>query len=355
MAITKLGPLLSGIRGTVGGVVFSENKAGTFAKLWAPPSQPRTSRQSIERAYLAQMPNLWRDLTGVQQAAWDTFAALAAQELTNSLGDAYYISGYGWFCKCNVRLLRVGLTPLVPVPTQARPAAPTIDDFRVCTAGAVEPDLCCCGVATASTDQGAPNLPSAAFDDNLVTHWRTLAPNTTGWLKYVFPGAENVKHYALWSDDPPSTQLGIDWTFQVWTSGAWVTLHTVSTMSYVGAAWNHFYFPNPYTETDYRINITLNNGHPTNLIVFELEMFTADENKSVICFPEDDFDSAPDWDLILHISLGGSIGRQVQYPGFYEIIASQTPGRWFQLFQDELETVFGTIQEQRSWFCQLYR
>lgn len=353
MAIIKIGPPLSGIRGTIGGITFSANGSGTYAKLWAPPVNPRSPNQATQRAYVSRMPELWRDMTDAQRAAWDTFAALGAQELTNSLGEAYYASGLNWFVKCNVRLLRVGRTPLVPVPTQARPAAPTIDDFRVCVAGS-ESDLCICGAATASTETVGFEA-SKAFDNNTVTQWKTLAPNPTGWIQYAFCANQNIKHLAVWPRAAAAWATNPkDFTFQV-NSGGWQTLLTVTNMLWVADEFNHFYFPNTYDETDYRINITANHGDPNNVIIKEIQMFAGDEGASVICYPEDEFEDTPDYDLILHVSMGPTIGRQVQYPGYLEILALQSPGRWFELFQTEILDVFGTISDQRSWFAQLAR
>ncbi len=354
MAIIKLGALISGIRGTVGGVIFSENGSGPYAKLWAPPSQPMTSRQTIQRALLSQMPNLWRDLTPVEQTAWDTFAALAAQELFNPLGESYYASGFAWFNKCNIRLLRVGRATRSAVPTQARPGAATIDDFRICVAG-TESDLSICGVVSSSTDIPPGGADSNAFDNNLATYWSTAAPLTTGWIAYDHCDPHNVKHYAIWHPNIAWSTYPKTWTFEVWTGGAWEILHTVTDMVWTLNAWNHFYFPNPYTETKYRWNVTVNMGHATSLRILELQMFAGDEGASVVCYPEDNFSNAPTYDLILHISIGGSTGKQVQYPGYYEILAQQSPGRWFTTFQGQLPPVFGTVLEQRSWFCRLYR
>ncbi len=354
MAITKLGPLLSGIRGTVGGVTFSENGAGTFAKIWSPPSQPMTEKQTTQRSHLSRIPDLWRALTTVQKDAWATFAALPAQELFNSLGVSYYNSGYLWFAKCNTRLLRIGRSPIVAVPSQARPAAPSIDDFRVCVAGS-ESDLCCCGTATASTFRDAATTPAKAFDNNLVTQWNTAIATPTGWLKYVFPSAENVKRYRISISNFTLTRHPKDWTLEVWSAAAWQVIHTVSSMAFTANEWYEWFCPNPYTETDYRINITANQGDVDRLAIYEMECYSADLGDSVVSYPEDSFAAATDYDLILQISLGGSTGKRVQYPGFYEILATQVGGRWYALFQDELLDVFGTILENRSWFCNVYR
>lgn len=353
MAIIKVGAPLDGIRGTIGSITYSANKSGPYAKLWAPTTTPNTPNQTIEQGFMGQMPELWRALTGAQQAAWDVFAALAAQELTNSLGEAYYISGYGWFCKCNLRLLRVARTPIVPVPTQARPAPPTIDDFRVCVAG-TESDLCTCGVASASTEDGAQTADKA-FDNVLGTHWSTPNGTTTGWLRYDHCDPVNVKRYRMYPMVGALNASPADWTFEVWTGGAWETIHTVTGEAGWALEWQDFYCPNPYTETDYRWDITANQGHANRLKVAEAEMYAGDEGSSVVIYPEDDFADAPDYDLILHIAMAVSTGRQVHYPGFYEMLAKQSPTRWYETFQAELLAKFGTISLDRAWFAQLYR
>lgn len=353
MAIITVGAPLSGIRGTVGGITYSANKSGPYAKQWAPSTTPNTPTQTIEQGFLGSMPQLWRALTPVQQAAWDTFAALAAQELTNSLGQAYYISGFGWFCKCNVRLLRVGRATIVPVPTQARPAAPTIDDFRVCVAG-TESDLCTCGVATSSSDDGVHDA-SKAFDNNLSSTWITAFGVTAAWIRYDLCDVANVKHYRI---HPIATALNAspaDWTFEVFSGAAWQVIHTVTGEAGWADQWYDFYCPNPYTETDYRIDVTANQGHANSLMIAEIEFMAGDEGSSVIIYPEDEFANAPDYDLILHIAMANSTGRQVQYPGFYQILAMQDPTRWHEVFQTELEAKFGTISLNRAWFAQLYR
>jgi len=126
MAITKLAAPLAGLRGTIGGITYSENKSATYAKLWNPPSNPRTVLQSQQRAFLNEIAQDWGSITASDRAGWDTFAALPAQALTNSLGDTYYISGFLWFVKCNTRLLQAGLATSDTAPVSARPGIPTI-------------------------------------------------------------------------------------------------------------------------------------------------------------------------------------------------------------------------------------
>ena len=123
MAICIFGGGVTGIRGTVGGLIFSANQSGPYIKSWARSTNPKTIAQSAQRGYVSEMPALWRSLTAVQQAAWDTWAALPAQALTNSLGQTYYISGWLWFEKLNTRLRNAGLALQMTAPANPRPAS----------------------------------------------------------------------------------------------------------------------------------------------------------------------------------------------------------------------------------------
>lgn len=353
MAIIKVGAPLSGIRGTLGGITYSANGSGPYVKQWAIPVNPGSSKQYRERGYQSRMPALWAALTEGQRDDWRSFAADPAQELTNSLGEAYYASGFNWYCKCNVRLLRTGRATVDDIPTQARPAAPMITDFRVCVAGS-EDDQCVGGTPSGSADYGAGEVYKA-FDDNVGTACMTLSGHTTGWIQYTFPVPKNLKRYRIYPYGAASTVNPKDWNFQIYTGGAWESLDSIVDWSFPAMEWVDFYVQNGYTETQYRLNITANNGHVTRMALNEIEMYEADEGASVIIYPEDEFEDSPSYDLVMHVSIGRSEGMGVQYPGYLEVLAMQGPGRCFEHIQTALEAVYGQILTGRSWFARLYR
>lgn len=125
MAIIKLGGTVVGVRGTIGGVTYTANGSGPYAKSWAKPVNPKTGIQMIQRGYVAEQIQRWRDLSDAQRSDWASYASDPAQELTNSLGESYYASGFNWFVKINVRLKRAGRTLLDDAPTGTRPSANT--------------------------------------------------------------------------------------------------------------------------------------------------------------------------------------------------------------------------------------
>jgi len=353
MAKTKLAAPLAGIRGTVGGLVYSANQSGTYVKAWNPPTNPKTPSQMLERSYLAQMPTLWNALTPVQRAAWNTFAALGAQAQTDSLGQTYYISGWLWFVKCNIRLLRVGRTPGTAAPVIARPAAPTIDVMRVTLAG-TDTDLCTGGSASASSTNGA-QVAALAFDNNLATYWESAIGTPYAWIGYTCPATQIVQRFDLYIANITNGPNPKSFTIRYWDGAAWQNVASFSNFIPTATGWHSFFFPSTVSSTYWSLLVTANyNPATTSTQVYELAFFDGLIDGSVICYPEDEFTTVA-YDLILKISMVDSQSKFVQHPGYYEVLAESSPGRWYETFQDELATTFGTVLEGRQWFARLYR
>jgi len=126
MAILKLGELVAGIRGTIGGTIYSANLSGPYARGWARGPNPRSSYQMVQRGFVSQLSAEWRALTDQQRSDWDDYAAAPAQELENSLGESYYASGFNWFTRINTHLLNAERATREDPPVLGRPAVPTI-------------------------------------------------------------------------------------------------------------------------------------------------------------------------------------------------------------------------------------
>lgn len=135
MAIIKTGPIVVGIRGTLAGTIFSANKAGPFARSWSRGANPRQPLQTIQRGIIGSLPAGWRALTPVQQAAWDTWAALIANIQTNPLGETYYLSGWQSYVKINTRLTVAGRVTRTAPPVIGIPAQPTISTLNARESG----------------------------------------------------------------------------------------------------------------------------------------------------------------------------------------------------------------------------
>jgi hypothetical protein len=125
MSIVKFGSVIVGARGTAGGLTYSLNKSGPYVKGWARGSNATRPLQSVSRSTLATISALWRTIGSTLQAAWDVWAADAAQVRVNSLGEDYYLSGFQAFVGVNVNRATVARAVSTAVPTLTQPAAPS--------------------------------------------------------------------------------------------------------------------------------------------------------------------------------------------------------------------------------------
>ena len=73
------GNIVSEARGKLGGVVFSRNTSGAYARQKVSPVQPRTPAQLNQRSRLTAVSKVWETLTQNQREAWKAFS-LAAKE-----------------------------------------------------------------------------------------------------------------------------------------------------------------------------------------------------------------------------------------------------------------------------------
>lgn len=131
MARYKVSAPLSGIRGTVGGLTYSQNAAAQYVKAWARPPRKRTNRQTLERALYSSAPAQWRSLTAAERGLWDVYAGQAAQALTDPFGDTYYASGWNWFVRINSNLYRMGRAGRSVPPVTGTPGMPTINALNL--------------------------------------------------------------------------------------------------------------------------------------------------------------------------------------------------------------------------------
>lgn len=111
MGKVKYGSGIAEIRGKVGGSIYSRNKGGAYVKNFASPTNPQTALQIAVRQKLNDVSRLWSTISGSQRNNWNEVAATIA--FTDSLGEAYYLSGFGLFCKCNLNLESVNIASIL--------------------------------------------------------------------------------------------------------------------------------------------------------------------------------------------------------------------------------------------------
>ncbi len=121
MAKIVMGILVTDIRGTIGGTVFSENKSGRYARQRRQTPTTKTPNRSVAQSNFAAQSTGWSVLSQAQRDLWDVYAAEAPQELFDSLGQSYFMSGWQWYRKINLQLITVDGMERVNNPSTMRP------------------------------------------------------------------------------------------------------------------------------------------------------------------------------------------------------------------------------------------
>ena len=121
MARIQLGAPATGLRGTIGGITYSENGSGLYAKAWAQGPKKRTGAQQWMRALLSMGGGVWASLSQPQRNAWKAFALAPTEIDKYPWGIQYFLSGYAWFIRAQLRRFAVGLgvdptPPSFPAP-----------------------------------------------------------------------------------------------------------------------------------------------------------------------------------------------------------------------------------------------
>lgn len=113
----KFLPLLfSDARGSIGGVTFSRNTSGLYARSRAIPVNPNTNEQNVVRSIFAQLPIIWQDiLTENERDEWKNYASNVT--IADKLGQQIHISNVNHFVRSNVGRIQAGLDRIDVAPS----------------------------------------------------------------------------------------------------------------------------------------------------------------------------------------------------------------------------------------------
>lgn len=102
-------PLVSQLRGSMGGVTATQGAAQQFLRAKVAPVVRKTAPQQLRRAQQTLIASTWKTLTPAQRLAWQ----VAAQSITvtNALGQPSHPSGFQHYVSVQRNLLLIGLAP----------------------------------------------------------------------------------------------------------------------------------------------------------------------------------------------------------------------------------------------------
>ena len=127
MAVLSLGPIVDGIRGSIGGTTFGNSIAGFTARRRPRPPEPCLASQRLNQAYLSVAASAWRNLSSALHSDWATYAATLT--FTDSLGKTYHPSAIDAWIRNYVFCQSIGDVP----PPTTRPTADGLPTTPVMT------------------------------------------------------------------------------------------------------------------------------------------------------------------------------------------------------------------------------
>jgi len=102
------GTIATNLSGTLGGIVASRNRYGSYFRQHVIPVDPATSLQNAIRTDFTTLVNLWTNtLTSTLRDAWNTWAANTP--FTDVIGNEIFITGQNAYIRSNVPRLQAGL------------------------------------------------------------------------------------------------------------------------------------------------------------------------------------------------------------------------------------------------------
>ncbi len=129
MAIFSPGPIVGGISGKLGGVVFVNSKKQSVVRFRPGSPRVRSPRQQNALALFTQLQRSWEDLTDEQRQSWRSAASQTT--IRNRLGHSSPPGAFQLFVRENARL-RLGPGTLMEIPpahSRSNPARLVSADF----------------------------------------------------------------------------------------------------------------------------------------------------------------------------------------------------------------------------------
>ncbi|MDH6353650.1 discoidin domain-containing protein [Brevibacillus sp. 1238] len=129
------------------------------------------------------------------------------------------------------------------------------------------------GLASASTEWSSNHKAYRAFNDVDDTYGWYTSGTTLGWLQYEFPSPQVISKYTITSREYMKGESPKDWTFEAFNGSEWIILdQQVNITGWAPNLKKEFVFTNNTAFTQYRLNITANNGYSAYTGIEEMEM-----------------------------------------------------------------------------------
>lgn len=134
MASIKLGPAITAIAGSIGGVTFQRNRFGMSVRAKPLPLKSLTPAQYNVRQIIRSLQQSWLDLSDNQRQQWDRFLDFSGQTIRRD--RSIKLSGHALYIKYQFHRL-LALRPLLTTIAYSPMPDYILPDFLIRTGGAL--------------------------------------------------------------------------------------------------------------------------------------------------------------------------------------------------------------------------
>jgi hypothetical protein len=203
MARTEFGAIITGMRGSIGGVTFSASGGLTVAKRKPRPALPTTSGQVASQNVMRQWAPAWKNETPGQRNLWRLYALTVP--LVNSLGQTYYLRSLMMYLRYAQFLNTRGMTgtPAVPgltglpvVPTATWSVAAGVLTLDALAPAAIGGEVIAGSVLPCTTR--TINNPKQVVHSTFTTDGQTLPYTVASDLDVGWTAGTDLKAWVEW-------------------------------------------------------------------------------------------------------------------------------------------------------------
>lgn len=117
MAVFIPGPVVSDVRGSIGGTIFSRNRGGAYSRSRVTPTNPQTLAQERARMAMSAAATSWAQQSSTLKNAWAAAAeSYSMAQATNLVGEAIQLTGQSFFQRINMAMLNAGGSTIITTP-----------------------------------------------------------------------------------------------------------------------------------------------------------------------------------------------------------------------------------------------
>ncbi|KAF6620411.1 discoidin domain-containing protein [Paenibacillus sp. EKM102P] len=204
------------------------------------------------------------------------------------------------------------------------------------------------GVVSATSVDSTFTDAWMAFDGNTDTIWKTGRGINKAVIQYTFAKAQNIKKYTIVAGGEDGTCAPKNWTFEGSNDGGnWTVLDTQTDQTnWAGGVWGttqkrEYNFQNDNWYSNYRLNITQNNGMYYYLYIYEIEMLAPEYEKKYLIYNNNKY-KVFDGSNFVDANIAGQKPTEEEFlnSGMNDI--SGIPESAWQQLQDDVELCYYT-------------